>query len=109
MTPPDCKTCGACCAGGYAHDHHADCTTADVVRMSRAARARLVDGRHRPITEPQPAHTPTDGDGRCVFLRGTVGRRASCRIYETRPAVCRDFKPGSQRCKDARYGMEIAP
>lgn len=105
----DCRSCGACCAGGYADYLHADCTAADVAAMSRAARARLVTGAHRPICGIEAAHTPTDDRGQCVFLRGTAGSggRVSCRIYSTRPKVCRDFAPGSKRCKDARRAMVV--
>lgn len=38
----------------------------------------------------------------CAFLRGTPGKRVSCRIYGTRPEVCRTFEPGSRWCRDAR-------
>lgn len=105
--PTDCRTCGACCGGGYADDVHADCSVADVVAMSRAVRARVVASTHRPIRGIEAGYTPTDARGQCVFLQGTAGggRRVACRIYETRPRVCRDFVPGSRRCKDAIAAM----
>jgi Fe-S-cluster containining protein len=75
--------------------------------MSRAVRARLVTSNYRPLREIEAAHTPTDDRGQCVFLCGTAGvGRVSCRIYATRPKVCRDFKPGSKRCIAARREME---
>lgn len=106
----DCRSCGACCGGSHANDEHAHCTADDVIRMSRAARARLVDrgGRIGMVQPGDTASTATDDDGRCVFLRGTIGARSSCRIYETRPDVCRDFRPGSLRCRDARRAMGLA-
>ncbi len=50
----------------------------------------------------------TTADGRCLALRGEVGRGVSCRIYSQRPSSCRDFGPmaalgrGDQACNDAR-------
>lgn len=76
--------------------------------MSRAARARLVTADHRPIYGVEDAYTPTDERGQCVFLRGTAGNgRVSCRIYSSRPKVCREFAPGSRRCADARREQEV--
>ena len=31
------------------------------------------------------------GGGRCVALVGAVGESVSCSIYDSRPAVCREF------------------
>lgn len=108
MADFDCRTCGACCAGGYADDLYADCTVDDVAAMSRAARARIVTSSYRPIRGVEDGCTPTDDRGQCVFLRGTAGAgRVSCRIYSTRPKVCRDFVPGSKRCKEARQAQAV--
>jgi Fe-S-cluster containining protein len=105
ITGNDCRSCGACCIGGDEGDGWADCTTEDVMRMTRQARAQLVP------TSPGWAHTDrwyatptvmTDTGGACAFLRGTPGKRVTCRIYETRPEVCRDFRPGSRGCREKR-------
>jgi len=99
---PDCRKCGACCVGEYADHYHAICSPSDVVRMSRKARKRLVTSSFRDVHPGQEGYAKTDGEARCVFLRGTVGSRCSCRIYETRPKVCRDFKAGARICADVR-------
>jgi Fe-S-cluster containining protein len=111
---PDCRTCGACCVGpGFdANYGWADCTEADVQRMSRVTQTKLVAIRQRGwIHNAAIAATPTtvhEGLGKvCDFLRGTPGRRCSCQIYATRPAVCREFEPGSRGCKEARGLLEI--
>ena len=41
-------------------------------------------------------------DGRCGALKGQPGIAVSCGIYDRRPAVCADFQPGSDFCRDAR-------
>lgn len=110
MTVLDCHTCGVCCAGSYADADHADCTVTDVIRMSRAVRTKLVNNwRSFGVRPGESGATATDGEGRCVFLRGVIGRRTSCRIYATRPTVCREFRPGSRRCKAARKAAGMPP
>ena len=120
----DCRSCGACCVGdmddGYGYGF-ATVSTDDVKRMSRAVRARLHRDR---LTFPAWAteegegaehqlSTPTivtDEFGKsCAFLRGTPGRRVSCGIYETRPDVCRRYKPGGIGCRTARaeLGLDV--
>lgn len=89
----DCRTCGACCVGGYDHgEGFADVTAADVVRMSRRARRRLVESRYADQTRLATPDRMTDEyGGVCDFLRGTPARRCSCAIYETRPSACSRF------------------
>lgn len=38
----------------------------------------------------------------CVALRGTLGVRVECSVYDGRPTCCRDFEPGSSACRKAR-------
>lgn len=102
LTAPNCRTCGACCVepldDGYGI---ADCSVADVKRMSCAVRAKLhVNGSEG--WRSTPATFYEDVGKVCDFLRGTPGQRTSCGIYATRPDVCRKFEPGSRRCIAAR-------
>lgn len=109
----DCRSCGACCIaeigraeGAAQSTGWADCTVADVARLSRQVRAKLVPVVHGMIATVAVAATPTrrmESFGSvCSFLRGAPGQRASCRIYATRPEVCRSFEPGSEDCHFAR-------
>lgn len=117
MSELDCRTCGACCttvqaraAGAATSTGWADCTVEDVKRLSRAARSHLVPVRHDLGYTAAVAATATrrtaSGE-RCVFLRGTIGRRVSCDVYRTRPEVCRSFQRGSVDCLEARQLMKI--
>lgn len=113
-TSADCRTCGACCVGGYDDDHgFADCSESDVKRMSRHARSRLHVGSVGPIDRDRldcystPALMTEDFGKVCGFLRGTPGRRVSCGIYETRPDVCRKFTPGNKDCIRARWEIGL--
>lgn len=108
---PDCRTCGACCLGGYDDGMgFATVTEADHARMSARTRRRLVVIDHRFSDVPSRAtpYVMTEDVGAvCAFLRGTPGRRVSCRIYETRPDVCRSWKPGSMGCREARRELGL--
>lgn len=75
--------------------------------MSRYVRAKLVATRDGWTFNDRWFATPIKwndklGCASCAFLRGTPGHRVSCSIYETRPDVCRSFKPGGKACKEAR-------
>lgn len=42
------------------------------------------------------------GFRRCVALEGVAREKVSCNVYENRPKVCSDFKPGSESCNQIR-------
>lgn len=110
ITGADCRSCGACCLGGHSDGRGwADCTIEDVKRMTRQVRAKLVSvhgSSHGFAYSDARYATPTISTEEfgevCSFLRGTPTKRVSCRIYETRPEVCRNYKPGSRGCREAR-------
>jgi Fe-S-cluster containining protein len=95
-TDDDCRACGACCAPEVDGPIYVGLVAADLARMTRRWRERHV--AHGSIL------TRLDGAGRCVCvaLRGTVGRRVSCAIYERRPGECRRLEAGSRDCLAAR-------
>jgi Fe-S-cluster containining protein len=43
-------------------------------------------------------------DGRCLALRGALGKHVSCSIYSDRPTPCRTVQPGDALC--LRYRAE---
>ena len=82
-----CTGCGACCLGGPGHFVAVTAAEAEAIRERLALRpgwfrrrylVRLLDGRDGIRLEP---------DGRCPFL----GLDRRCRIYEQRPAQCRNY------------------
>lgn len=84
--PPPCTECGACCA------HHdpkwVEVTAADA---SRIPVELLQAGDIQPFALKM-------GSGRCAALAGIVGRETACRIYEQRPAICRNVQRGDALC-----------
>ena len=114
ITEADCRSCGACCTtdegGGDALAYgYADLSDADVTRLSPRVRAQLHDltigdeVRYATRAKQLPA-----GACVCLHLRGTPGKRCSCTIYETRPDVCRKFRVGGPRCREARAALELS-
>lgn len=99
---PDCLSCGACCASLLcvgirpgeepAREDHWDIFAED-------GEGELVVDRYVKRNPETLA---------CIALEGELGSRVGCRIYESRPTMCRDFEAGSDRCHAIRraYGLE---
>ena len=47
--------------------------------------------------------------GRCLALEGEIGKSVSCRIYERRSSVCREFGHEADRCDRARAFHGLPP
>lgn len=93
--PFDCQECGACCADGLL----VNLTGTDLERIGHPLRNLLLQPPSifdmvvfgRPPVMRQRA-------GRCVCLRGEVGKSVQCDIYEIRPDCCREVEPGGEGC-----------
>jgi Fe-S-cluster containining protein len=100
----DCQRCGACCVNlpsnrveGFAYwveiaEDDAILGRADLVRKHV-----VHDGDGVP-------HLRIVDDGRCLALRGAVGKQVGCTIYHHRPSPCRTVQPGDELC--LRYRRE---
>jgi Fe-S-cluster containining protein len=98
----DCKSCGACCCNP---DENRREGFVDYVEVS--AREPMRDHpdlmrRYVVYNADAAAHLRMDASGKCLALRGPVGRRVSCVIYEHRPVGCRRVQPGTARCLQYR-------
>lgn len=114
ITAVDCRSCGACCTadedgGDVLVYGYADLSAKDAARLSPRVRAQLHDlsigGETRYATSAKQLPA---GACVCQHLRGTPGERCSCTIYETRPEVCRKFRVGGSRCREARAALELS-
>jgi Fe-S-cluster containining protein len=94
----DCRSCGACCRGWVVE-----------VERDSDVPTRLV--KDDPVYGPVMRETgiPAGGNsykntgrGQCVALRGQVGTKVGCSIYDRRPRVCRQFEVGGDDCLEAR-------
>ncbi|MGU3659522.1 YkgJ family cysteine cluster protein [Methylobacterium fujisawaense] len=97
--PFDCQACGACCvAAGPVAVYPAD----DRVPRHRTRSVRRMIGFASYEADDGVRCMKADDDGSCDALKGQPGIAVSCGIYDRRPAVCADFQPGSDSCRDAR-------
>jgi Fe-S-cluster containining protein len=78
-------------------------TRADLLRLTPRWREQHV-AQASVLTKVDPA-----GHCVCVALRGTVGNRVSCAIYERRPNECRKLDAGSAACLKARRQAGVVP
>lgn len=101
VTQDTCTSCGACCVeAGHVAVRPSDPTPAANTRPTRGL------GLERQVAiDLGPRCLKKGPGGRCTALRGTVGERVGCSIYDRRPAVCRQFEPGSEGCLEARGTM----
>lgn len=120
---PDCTSCGACCVSPNDQPSFCDLTSAELESLSPQFIAKnveitstfkhLLHGGHRP---PDALRTrwktmksgPFKGFELCVccMLDGSVMRKVHCRIYETRPSICRKaLKPGDRMCLMLRKAL----
>jgi Fe-S-cluster containining protein len=90
-----CQACGACCAHSREWPRF---TLEDDAEIDRIPAALINDSQ---------AGMRCDGD-RCAALSGAIGTATECTIYDVRPLVCRDCRPGDDACSIARAarGME---
>lgn len=106
-----CQSCGACCAyfrvGFYWREAESENQPNPVpVRLTED-----IDSFKRVMIG-----TNQKQGTKCIALEGRVGRSVSCRIYESRPSVCRNFKASysdgltkQKRCDEAREAHGLKP
>jgi Fe-S-cluster containining protein len=101
----DCQSCGACCTNPDENRREGvrewvELDPRDVLLRRRAAQRLVV------YNDDGVAHLRLDGQ-RCAALRGRVGARVSCSIYEIRPRACRRVEAGSDRCLQYRRERQV--
>lgn len=82
-----CERCGACCAAYRVDFHPAELAQSAggsgvPQEMAIALTPKLM--RMKGTDEALP---------RCIALKGEVGHRVGCSIYENRPSPCHEFNP----------------
>lgn len=100
MSAVDCRTCGACC--GFV-----GLSPGDEKIVPRRTLLRVV---HDEDVGGEVLERRWDAQGylRCYALRGTIGRRVSCSIYQRRPQACREAEPGSDWCLTQRAIAQVS-
>lgn len=104
--PLECRRCGACCGPRYDEETHVDLDRADLRRLS--PRFRRLHVLQPSCESAGSIRTKRNHNGVvCAALRGSVGSRVSCAIYDRRPKGCRAYRPGSRDCLETRRRLEI--
>ncbi len=115
----DCQSCGACCSHFFDEDLSdlelpgirgkglliankdvskipAKLVVIDIIRLHNT-KATLQESWLR--------GKRVIGRWQCRALKGTIGEKCSCSIYDVRPRLCREFEPGSEGCIAAREAV----
>lgn len=97
----NCRKCGACCSpqvygsGVEQETGYVQLLGIDLVSLSdEYLRKHVVVSKDDKRLACKENHNGCV----CVALRGTVGKRVFCTIYERRPHLCRIYKKGSGNC-----------
>ena len=108
MPQNPCLQCGACCAYYRASFYWAECDDATENGVPITMTEKFND--FRMIMKGTDGSSPW-----CVALKGIIGGRVSCEIYDRRSSVCRAFEPSwyankqNERCDKARAAWGLAP
>lgn len=102
----DCQRCGACCCNPQ---ENRDEGVIDWVEVGQGE-PLLAKPQHAVLLRGDATgavHLRLVEDGRCIALRGALGRRVRCSIYALRPAGCRKVMPGDNRCRQYRAELGL--
>ena len=103
-----CLACGACCAFYRASFYWAEGDDVSENGVPVALTEKMNDFRRmmRGTGSARPW---------CVALKGVIGKRVHCAIYEQRASVCRQFEPAwhdnlpNEWCDKARRAWGLVP
>jgi Fe-S-cluster containining protein len=99
----DCQTCGACCCNPAENRAERYLDYVEVGTRSALARQPELSRRFTVLNARGERHMKLVGkEQRCAALAGELGRSVSCRIYQLRPAGCRQVEEGSKMCLQYR-------
>ena len=105
----DCVTCGACC---YNPDENREIEYIDYIEIETSdpimKKPELVR-RLVVLDDDLLPHMRLNHHQRCAALKGQLGVKVGCSIYQDRPSACRSFTAGSKRCKQYRKERGVDP
>lgn len=114
----ECKKCGLCCIYYPTLSKNNDYQWGNIRDSETQVPRKLYRITRKPIhkiwendPDPEPVtkkfiKQKTDpywrGFKRCVALEGIPKEDAKCSVYQNRPKVCSEFKPGGSICNEIR-------
>jgi Fe-S-cluster containining protein len=106
----DCQSCGACCCNSDENRAELYRDYVQVAHRSSLAKHPALLSKLTVLNARGERHLRLIGrEQRCAALRGELGARVSCIIYELRPEGCRKVEPGSKECRRARRERGVDP
>ncbi|HWB74430.1 MAG TPA: YkgJ family cysteine cluster protein [Nannocystaceae bacterium] len=103
MNAFDCMRCGACCRNPAENREEGSVEWVEVAPSEplagKPAHAKLLVANDDGVL-----HLRLVDGGRCIALRGAIGKKVSCSIYSLRPRGCRRVEAGDRSC--LRYRAE---
>lgn len=105
-----CIRCGACCAHFRVQFYWREANPEDSEHPVPAHLFEELTPQHRCMKGTSAKHHPC-----CEALKGKIGERAICSIYENRPTPCRAFEASyengrkNERCDEARRAHGLRP
>lgn len=99
----DCRTCGACCVNLPSNRAEGFTSWVEIEDGDRILARRDLVRKLVVYDESRVPHLRLAPDGRCLALRGGLGREVSCAIYHDRPSPCRRVQAGDALCRRYRH------
>lgn len=105
----DCQRCGACCVNLPSNRAQGVAYWVEIAEGDRLLSRR--DLVRKLVTRDRNGvpHLRLAPDGRCLSLRGELGAKVSCGIYNERPSPCRRVQPGDAACLRSRRAHGLDP
>jgi len=114
----DCQSCGACCVANFDTESYVHMTERDVDQFEKdgldVQELAILSSQSLPLLvwdedlwslRTKVVHELGYELTVCVLLKGVLGAACRCQAYDSRPQACRDFKPGSEDCLEAREAV----
>lgn len=103
----DCRSCGACCRNTRENVVEGFADYVEIERGDAILRKPDLMRRYAVVNDAGVPHLRLDPEGRCLALKGALGKRVRCAIYHERPSPCRRVQAGSELCVAYRAGIGI--
>jgi Fe-S-cluster containining protein len=104
----DCQRCGACCANPAENRAESFLDYVEVLAKDSLLGKPDLMRRFVVYNADGVPHLRLHPDGRCLALRGKIGHKVTCTIYDDRPTGCRRVEAGSERCRAYRRERGLA-
>lgn len=94
----DCQRCGACCCNPSENVAEGYTAYVSVEKGDEIVRRKDLMKKFVTADEDGRLHLRLAPDGRCLALKGALGKSVKCDIYHYRPSPCRRVQAGDKLC-----------